>query len=314
MLIIHVTSGPIVKEREVAFMSGGFVHLLFSLANLASDYEISIVCPNPQKGKHEQTVNYERIAVLCLGSHRWTRWVPVGTPLFFKHAYEYIRKEKPDILIGDGVLASFFLRSFPQVPFKVGIIHHLFHTASVEGSSKHMIRWLGVLERLGLHLVKLDKIAVVNPMVKETLMREGFRQEDVVFVGNGVYVDKYPFSANKMQHTLIYIGRLVGLKRVSSLVQIVSLLKKKFPGVMLHIVGDGPKREEIKKALVNRGYSKDEGQGGRHLSNVSQLITTHRPYWKEIIRYDSIGNTKENYQINTRYLNLIKKITEEISL
>jgi len=74
------------------------------------------------------------------------------------------------------------------------------------------------------------------------------------------------------------------------------------------------KREEIKKALVNRGYSKDEGQGGRHLSNVSQLITTHRPYWKEIIRYDSIGNTKENYQINTRYLNLIKKITEEISL
>lgn len=42
------------------------------------------------------------------------------------------------------------------------------------------------------------------------------------------------------------------------------------------------KREEIKKALVNRGYSKDEGQGGRHLSNVSQLITTHRPLSKKL--------------------------------
>ncbi len=231
------------------------MHDLFALMNLTSDYDISVLCPDPPGEEQKRTINFKGIEIIYLGESRWTQWLPIGSLQFFKETYRYIKEEKPDILIGDGVIASIFLRLFPETPFKVGIIHHLFHSSSANGSANHMVRVLGTLERLGLHLLKLDKVAVVNPVVKDILANEGFCPDDIMIAGNGVDIDNYFFSENKIPRDLIYIGRLVELKGVSGLVEIIPIVRERIPDVVLHIVGDGPKREEVERKIEELGIS-----------------------------------------------------------
>jgi glycosyltransferase involved in cell wall biosynthesis len=111
------------------------------------------------------------------------------------------------------------------------------------------MRVLGVLERAALRLIKLDRIAVISPMVQDVLVKEGFSQDKIAVVGNGVNVEDYPFCVNKIPYSLIYIGRLTELKRVSSLVESISMVRNKFPAVKLHIVGDGPEHEEVRRRI-----------------------------------------------------------------
>jgi hypothetical protein len=46
IILINVTGGPVLRERGLGFTEGGLVHALFALANLASEYNIKIICPN----------------------------------------------------------------------------------------------------------------------------------------------------------------------------------------------------------------------------------------------------------------------------
>jgi glycosyltransferase involved in cell wall biosynthesis len=172
-----------------------------------------------------------------------------GGVSFCKEANRYIKEAAPDILIGNGMLASFLLRFAPKGSLKIGIIHHLYHASNVDGSSKYAMRVIGVLEKAALRLTKLDRIAVISPMVQDVLTEEGFCQDRIAVVGNGVNVEDYPFSVSKIPHSLIYIGRLTELKRVSSLIESISMVRNKFPEVKLHIVGDGPKHEEVRRKI-----------------------------------------------------------------
>jgi glycosyltransferase involved in cell wall biosynthesis len=111
------------------------------------------------------------------------------------------------------------------------------------------MRLIGHLERAGLRLSRLDRIAVISPMVQDVLTRRGFSQDETVVVGNGVNIEDYPFSANKTPFSLIYIGRLTELKGVSSLVECIPMVRNRFPEVKLHIVGDGPRHEEVRRRI-----------------------------------------------------------------
>jgi hypothetical protein len=43
VLVINTTGGPIIKKGCLGFTEGSLVHILFSQANLAGDYNISII-------------------------------------------------------------------------------------------------------------------------------------------------------------------------------------------------------------------------------------------------------------------------------
>ena len=252
IILINITGGPIIKEDGLAFTEGGLVHALFALANLASDYDITILCPNPPGNKEKQIIKHKGVNIICLGSSRWIRWMASGGVSFLREANRYIKEERPDILMGNGMLASYLLRFAPKGALKIGIIHHLYHASpvnSINSSSKYAVWGVGVLERLGLRLTRLDKIAVANPMVRLVLTKEGFCPDKVMIVGNGVNVEDYSFCENKTPFSLIYIGRLNELKRVSSLVEVVSTVREKIPGVIFHIVGDGPKYKEVRQKI-----------------------------------------------------------------
>jgi glycosyltransferase involved in cell wall biosynthesis len=287
VVFVNVGGGPTIEGGGFGFTEGGLAHALFALANLAPDYDTEIVCPNIPESSRGQTINYKGVKVVCLGSSKWVRWMRAGELSFteswwrtifhgptvlvnYIKAHRYISEKKPDILIANGILASFLIRFVHQAPFKLGTIHHLYHAAGASCSSKHAVQLTGSVERILLRLVKLDGIAVVNPAVKDVLVKRGFCQDKIVVVGNGVNVDDYSFSANKVAYSLIYIGRLRKLKKVSSLIEVVSVVKKKFPGVILHIVGDGPKRDEVNKKIAELGVSDNVVMHG-HISEKDKI-------------------------------------------
>jgi glycosyltransferase involved in cell wall biosynthesis len=252
IVLINHTGGPIIKEDEIGYTEGGLAHALSALAGLASDYDITILCPDFSGSRQIRAAKYKGVNIICMGGSQWVKWMHAGGVSFCREAKRYIREAAPDILIGNGMLASFLLRFAPKGPFKVGIVHHLYHAShasKVHGSSKFAMRVLGVLERAALRLIKLDRIAVISPMVRDVLAEEGFCQDKIVVVGNGVNIEDYPFSANKTPHSLIYIGRLTELKMVSSLIESFSMVRNKYPAAKLHIVGDGPKHEEVRRKI-----------------------------------------------------------------
>jgi glycosyltransferase involved in cell wall biosynthesis len=255
IISINFSGGPIIRDDELFFTEGGLVHILFALANLASDYDITILCPNPPGSEEKHITRYKGINIICVGSSRWVRWMGSANLSFLREVKSYVERERPDILIGNGVAASSLLRFAPKGTLKIGVIHHLYHASSVDASSQYAVRGVGVLERLGLHLMRLDKVAVINPMVKDVLVREGFPPDKIVVVGNGVDIEEYSFSENKVPYSLIYIGRLTELKRVSSLIEVVLMVKKEIPGVVLHIAGDGPQREKIRRQIETLGVA-----------------------------------------------------------
>jgi len=252
IVLINHTGGPIIKGDEIGYTEGGLAHALSALAGLASDYDITILCPDFSGSRQIRAAKYKGVNIICMGGSQWVKWMHAGGVSFCREARRYIKEAAPDILIGNGMLASFLLRFAPKGPFKVGIVHHLYHAShasKVDGSSKFAMRVLGVLERAALRLIKLDRIAVISPMVRDVLAEEGFCQDKIVVVGNGVNVEDYHFSANKTPHSLIYIGRLTELKMVSSLIESFSMVRNKYPAAKLHIVGDGPKHEEVRRKI-----------------------------------------------------------------
>jgi glycosyltransferase involved in cell wall biosynthesis len=265
IVLINHTGGPIIKEDELTFTEGGLAHALSALTGLAADYDITILCPDFSDNKQTRVTKYRGVNIICMGGSRWIKWMHAGGVSFSKQVNRYIKQAAPDILIGNGVLASFLLRFAPKEPFKIGIIHHLYHAShasNVDGSSKYTMRVIGVLERAALRLVRLDRIAVISPMVQDVLIQKGFCQDKTVVVGNGVNVEDYPFSANKIPCNLIYIGRLTELKRVSSLIEPISMVREKFPQVKLHIVGDGPKHEDVRRKIEELHLSQNVSMHG----------------------------------------------------
>jgi len=246
--IIHITGAPVIENERLSFTEGGSVHALFVAINLARSYDVAVICPNSPGVHQKHTLEYKGVKVICLGNSRWVRWSKIGDLSFFRETYKYIRQEKPDILIANNFLISALITLVPQKAItttKIGVIHHLYRTQDVNGSSRRAVRSIGLLEKLALHILKLNKIGVINPEVKKTFIQEGFPENRIVVVGNGVDIENYQFSQNKLQHSLIYIGRLAELKGVTSLIDIIPQIKISFPDVMLHIIGDGPKHKEI---------------------------------------------------------------------
>ena len=250
IFVINPHGGPVIKEdNELGFTEGSFVHALFSLANLASDHDIRILCPSLPGTRERYSINHKGVEIVFLGRSRWISEARVGTLSFLTDTFRYIKQEKPDVVMGNSVLGAFLTNFYPRVPLKMGIIHSLYYGSNLNGQSMNTIKVLGMLEKIAIHLTNLDKVVVVNPAVQAVLVKEGFSQDKIVFVGNGVNVEDYLFREDKVPCSLIYIGRLTELKRVSSLVEVVSIVKKRIPRIILHIVGDGPKCKGLSRKI-----------------------------------------------------------------
>ncbi|MBE9469766.1 MAG: hypothetical protein IMY78_00785, partial [Chloroflexi bacterium] len=86
IILINITGGPIMEEGGLGFTEGGLVHALFALANLSSEYDIKIICPNLPGDKQKRVINHSGVTIVCLSSSRWIRWMSTGSLSFIREA------------------------------------------------------------------------------------------------------------------------------------------------------------------------------------------------------------------------------------
>ena len=113
---------------------------------------------------------------------------------------------------------------------------------------------------LGMVLEKaMTKAPDVAITVSETTARRlssllGMDRCKIRVVPNGVNLDTIRrVQANRNPHRIIYVGRLNPHKRVELLLRAYQLLKKKFPEILLDIVGDGPLKGWLERCSKEMG-------------------------------------------------------------
>ncbi len=238
------------KEGKLVFMEGGLMHAVSASVHLVNDYQVTILCLNQQKAKGENKIDYQGVKIVSLGRSQWLKNAQFGSWSFFGQAWQYIKKEKPDVLIGNNLFAAFLVRFFPIKAKKIGIIHHLY--SGLFGIKKQNLstRLIKLWEGFALpFLLKLDAIGTVNPLVVEILEKKGFSKSKTVVVANGVDLSFYNFQEEKNLKEMVYLGRIAELKGVEDLIEVAAELRKSFPDVLLHLVGSGPKEEFIKNKV-----------------------------------------------------------------
>jgi glycosyltransferase involved in cell wall biosynthesis len=101
-----------------------------------------------------------------------------------------------------------------------------------------------------------DKIVAVSEIVKKDILKyDGLREDKVTVIYNGIDTDRLlnkdgnvirsEFNISSDVPVTGTIGRLTLQKGQKYLIEAVSIIKEKFPKIMLLIVGDGPMKDEL---------------------------------------------------------------------
>lgn len=101
-----------------------------------------------------------------------------------------------------------------------------------------------------------DKVVAVSEIVKKDILKyDGLRKDKVTVIYNGIDTDRLlnkdsnvirsEFNISSDVPVTGTIGRLTFQKGQKYLIEAVSIIKEKFPKIMLLIVGDGPMKDEL---------------------------------------------------------------------
>ncbi|MBX2806830.1 MAG: glycosyltransferase [Hyphomicrobiales bacterium] len=71
----------------------------------------------------------------------------------------------------------------------------------------------------------------------------------------GVEPERYDGARNTSGHRLLFVGRLAGVKGISVLFQALEQVVRRFPGLHLTLIGDGPEREDLEREAGARGLA-----------------------------------------------------------
>jgi glycosyltransferase involved in cell wall biosynthesis len=163
-----------------------------------------------------------------------------------------------------------FCRLF-KIPF-VGQIHFdLFSSHAIQElygkCLKGRLRYLFTIKALRYY----SSVRVVGTRIADTLLQKGiFTFDKIKVIPVMVPMLNESFQALKLplNKSVLFVGRLVPQKNLKLWLQVAQKLLEKQPGIVFHIVGDGPLREEleqyskelrIEKQVIFHGF-KDYGQ------------------------------------------------------
>ena len=114
----------------------------------------------------------------------------------------------------------------------------------------------GYANKVAESAVNCNYLVVVSPLMEELYKKKVSKKTKVVFIPN--MLDKPSKSKAKYgTHNIITVGRLVSEKGIDELVDVVEIIKKKYPDVHLDIVGDGPLNKDLKKYISNKKLGKN---------------------------------------------------------
>ena len=134
-------------------------------------------------------------------------------------------------------------------------------------------RWF--FEPMWLRRLRGEKIMTLSPSSRESLLAYGLQDADVVLPGSDE--QRVEFGEKRETPTVVFLGRLVRSKRPDHAIAAFSILKERFPGAEMWIMGDGPMREKLLKSLPSGvemlGFVSAE-ERRRRLQLAHVLITT----------------------------------------
>lgn len=117
------------------------------------------------------------------------------------------------------------------------------------------------IRRLRSGLKRMDRIVSISPVITGLLTAYDTGLGDrIVDLPLGIDLDHYrnvPAGPMAGYPYILYLGRLTGSKRVDVLLKAFSRVKEAMPELYLHILGDGPQREELTALSGQLGIAKN---------------------------------------------------------
>jgi glycosyltransferase involved in cell wall biosynthesis len=99
---------------------------------------------------------------------------------------------------------------------------------------------------------KVDRIVTVSDSFKQYLSEYVVDFDQIVVIPNGFDEKRFrPFPHENATTQLISVCRLVPAKGLDTLLQACSLLKQNGHPFVLHLIGDGPSRQELEKMAID---------------------------------------------------------------
>ena len=123
----------------------------------------------------------------------------------------------------------------------------------------------GLLQALkGYTLRHCDHTTVVSKAMRDHLVSTGCQTRTVSVQSMGVdLISRFvPAPERPVQYDIVYVGRLVEKKGVSTLLDAIKLLREPHPGLTATLVGDGPERQALEQQAQTLGISQQVSFAG----------------------------------------------------
>lgn len=183
----------------------------------------------------------------------------------------------------DLVLFSYFLKKSDK---KIRWVTVFDNTVSIAGSGNIFVSfpaWL--FFRLSLFLLKkADLIFTVSDELKDFLIEKGFDEGRIVLTGNAMEIEMMKQARKNEAYHLdaLYTGRINEAKGIYDLLSVLKIVKKKYPGFQLGIMGKGDEASEARfKRKVKEIGLETNIQLLRHRIGVEKfdIIKSSKCFW-----------------------------------
>ena len=249
-----------------------FVHFLSR--QLSANYKVIVLAPHYPGSRHKETIDgvlvyrfryspgfAERLAydggIIANLKNSIFKWLLV--PFFLSSQLFYLfflaRKYKVKLIhahwvIPQGLLAI-LARKLRLIPGNIRILctSHGADLFSLQG---------GLLQSLKRFTFRnTDHATVVSTAMRDHLITMGCDTTNISIQSMGVDLTRQfiPDKHAVKTRDIIYVGRLVEKKGVSTLIDSIRLLKKDYPEIKATLVGDGPERAALVQQCIESGIN-----------------------------------------------------------
>jgi len=251
-----------VNKVSPRFGGGAELRLLEIGKRLAAKgHTVHVICsktePNLPDYEQVQGIHTHYISLLPAPIFRFRRLTfYLSRYLFYFLSWSFgnlVKQISPDVII-DVISPSpsliYFIARRSNIPC-CAIIHEYF------GNSWFRLKdpvtaVLGVISQFLLRHFRYDKIITDSQYTRGELIGASFSPELIEVIPCGI-----DFEAYRLQNTpkrelnwLVVVGRLVPQKGHRFLLEALMYVKKSFPCVRLHVIGDGPLRADLEQLFV----------------------------------------------------------------
>lgn len=243
-------------DEKLKFTGGVEAYNFYLVRELSKKNKVTVLCRNT--GKINFLNNCPNLTVIPVGPKARkidTGFMTIpGRFLFIIQSIVLGIKTDFDVVQGNNFVTlpiAFLIGFFKNKP-KIAWYADVFlgewikHTGVISGLVGEIAERV-ILKLPWTHFVSLSK-STLNKLKKS---RVDTKKISVILAGVDLdYFNKIPAKKAKIP-TIICISRLVRYKRVDLLIEACKILDKKGVNFKLNVIGDGPKKEQIKK-LINR--------------------------------------------------------------